>query len=304
VLKINPKEVSQPKFHQFMLGAVAPRPIALASTVDKDGNPNLAPFSFFNAFSSNPPILVFSPARSGIDGTLKHTLENVYETGEVVINSVSHAMVQQTSLSSTAYPKNINEFEKAGFTELASELVKPFRVKESPVQFECKVNDVIELGDKGGAGNLVICEVLLMHISEDVLNENQHIDAQLIDLVSRMGGGDYCRASGSSVFAIEKPIAKRGMGIDNLPEYIKNSKVLTGNNLGQLGNFEKLPEKSAVKETKQNSKVKALTEKFSDTPEELHFHLQVLAKESLDNGNGEFAWRVLMLNAESINIQY
>ena len=238
MLTINPKEVKVPVLHSYLLGAVAPRPIAFASTIDKNGNPNLAPFSFFNVFSANPPIAIFSPARSGRTGITKHTHDNINEVPEVVINVVSYSMVQQTSLASTEYPKGVNEFEKAGFTALKSELVKPYRVKESPVQMECKVNQVIELGNQGGAGNLVVCEVLLIHVDENILDANKNIDPNKIDLVSRMGGNWYCRASGNTLFEVEKPIATMGIGIDKIPAHIRNSKVLTGNNLGQLGNVE------------------------------------------------------------------
>src|SRR5690349_24481534 len=236
MLRIDPKEVKTPVLHSYMLGAVAPRPIAFASTVNAAGHPNLAPFSFFNIFSAHPPIAIFSPALSGRTGLSKHTYDNVKEVPEVVINVVNYSMVQQTSLASTEYAKGVNEFEKAGFTPLASELIKPFRVKESPVQLECKVNKVIELGDKGGAGNLIICEILLMHISESVLDDNKQIDPRKIDLVARLGGNWYSRTNGDALFEVTKPIMNLGIGIDQIPEYIRNSAVLTGNNLGQLGN--------------------------------------------------------------------
>src|SRR6185369_3924370 len=202
---INPKEIKTSLFHSYMLSAIAPRPIAFSSTIDKDGIPNLSPFSFFNAFGSHPPIVVFSPSRRVRDNTTKHTLENVYEVKEVVINVVNYAMVQQASLASCEYPKGVNEFEKAGFTPIPSELVKPFRVKESPVQMECKVLQVIETGHEGGAANLIICEILLMHIHDDILNEQGKIDQNKIDLVARMGGDKYCRASGSAIFSVPKP---------------------------------------------------------------------------------------------------
>jgi len=205
MLKIDPKSTSLLKLQGYILGAVAPRPIAFASTIDKKGNPNLSPFSFFNAFSANPPVCIFSPSRRARDNTTKHTFENVKEVGEVVINAVNYDLVHQASLTSTEYPKGVNEFIKAGLTPVPSEIVKPFRVKESPVQMECRVRDIIELGNEGGAGNLVICEILLIHISEDVLDEKGNIDPQKIDLVSRMGGNWYCRASGDALFEVEKP---------------------------------------------------------------------------------------------------
>ncbi len=246
MLRIDPKEVKTPVLHSYLLGAVAPRPIAFASTIDKDGNPNLAPFSFFNVFSANPPIAVFSPARSGRTGITKHTYDNVKEVPEVVINVVNYDMVQQMSLASTEYPKGVNEFVKAGFTPVASEMVKPFRVKESPAQLECKVKQVIELGEQGGAGNLIICEVVLMHIDEKVLDANQMIDPNKIDLVARLGGNWYSRTNGNALFEVTKPLLNLGIGVDAIPDHIRHSDVLTGNNLGQLGNIEKLPTEADI----------------------------------------------------------
>ena len=243
---INPKELTIPERHRYLLGAIGPRPIAFASTIDSEGRPNLAPFSFFNVFSSNPPIVIFSPARSGRTGETKDTLKNVIEVPEVVINVVTYDMVHQMSLASSPYEKGINEFEKAGFTPVESNCVKPFRVKESPVQFECKVIEVKELGTEGAAGNLVICEVVNMHIAEDVLDINGNIDQNKIDLVSRMGGNFYCRANGASLFEIDKPITTTGIGVDQLPNKIKNSEFLTGNELGILGNMVKLPNSEDV----------------------------------------------------------
>ncbi|MCB0804502.1 MAG: flavin reductase family protein [Bacteroidales bacterium] len=245
--KINPLDTTVPEFHKLMLGSVAPRPIAFASTIDKNGNPNVSPFSFFNAFGANPPTLVFSPSRRGRDNTTKHTFENLKEIPEVVINVVNYDIVQQVSLSSTEYPKGVNEFIKAGLTPLASELVKPFRVKESPVQFECRVNDIIETGDQGGAGNLVICEILLMHIDENVFDNQGSIDPNKIDLVGRMGGNFYCRTNGNSVFTVEKPLQRMGIGIDALPDGIRLSEHLSGNDLGKMGNIERLPSPDEIK---------------------------------------------------------
>ncbi|MBW6484249.1 MAG: flavin reductase family protein [Vicingaceae bacterium] len=246
MLTIDPKELPIPKLHQYLLGGVGPRPIAFASTIDKDGNPNLSPFSFFNVFSANPPIMVFSPAKSGRTGASKNTFDNAKETKEVVINVVTYSIVQQMSLSSSPYAKGVNEFIKAGLTPIASDLVKPFRVKESPVQFECKVNDIIELGQGGGAGNLIICEVVKIHINENVLDENNMIDQQKIDLVSRMGGNWYCRADKNAMFEVAKPISTIGIGVDAIPEEIRNSTVLTGNELGLLGSVEELPTQEEV----------------------------------------------------------
>lgn len=232
MIDINPKELPIPKLHQILLGAIGPRPIAFASTVDASGNHNLSPFSFFNVFSANPPILIFSPARSGRTNETKDTYKNVKVVPEVVINIVNYDIVQQTSLSSSPYAPNVDEFVKAGFTALDSELVKPKRVAESPVQFECKVNEVIELGDQGGAGNLIICEVVKIHIAEEVLDENGLIDQHKINLVARMGGNWYVHANEQSMFEVVKPITTIGIGFDQLPSDILASEVLTKNDLG------------------------------------------------------------------------
>lgn len=247
MLTIDPKEYKTAQLHAYLLGAVAPRPIALASTVDAEGNPNLSPFSFFNVFSSNPPIAIFSPARSGRTNTTKNTLDNVKEVGEVVINVVNYDIVQQTSLASTEFAKGVNEFTKSGLTPIASEKVRPFRVKESPAQLECRVKEVIELGAHGGAGNLVVCEILLVHISKEVLDEQGVIDPNKIDLVGRLGGDWYSRASGDSLFKVPKPLLSIGIGYDNIPEWIRTSDVLTGNDLGMLGNIEAIPSEDDVK---------------------------------------------------------
>ena len=241
MITVDPKEIATSLLHSHLLAAVAPRPIAFASTMDKHGNPNLSPFSFFNVFGVNPPIAIFSPARRVKNNTIKHTLENAMETGEVVINIVNYAMVQQASLASTEYAKGVNEFEKSGFTAIPSVKVKPFRVKESPVQLECKVQDIIHTGTEGGAGNLIVCEIVLVHISEDVLDANGKIDQHKIDVVGRLGADWYVRANGNALFEVQKPLTTMGMGIDSLPEKIRDSHVLTGNNLGQLGNVEKMP---------------------------------------------------------------
>lgn len=294
MLTINPKEVSIPVLHSYLLGAVAPRPIAFASTIDKEGNPNLAPFSFFNVFSANPPIAVFSPARSGRTGQTKHTYDNIKEIPEVVINMVNYDMVQQTSLASTEYPKGVNEFSKAGFTPLKSEMVTPFRVKESPAQLECKVKQVIELGDKGGAGNLIICEIVLIHISQKVLDANKQIDPNKIDLVARLGGNWYSRTSGNALFEVAKPLMNLGIGIDQIPPYIRNSNVLTGNNLGQLGNVEKIPTTLEVATFKNSGAINEAFEIFGKKGSKLEDHLHHLAKGLLENGKVEEAWKVLL----------
>lgn len=294
MLTINPKEVSIPVLHSYLLGAVAPRPIAFASTIDKDGNPNLAPFSFFNIFSASPPIAVFSPARSGRTGQTKHTYDNIKEIPEVVINMVNYDMVQQMSLASTEYPKGVNEFTKAGFTPLESQMVKPFRVKESPAQLECKVKQVIELGDNGGAGNLIICEIVLIHISEKVLDANKQIDPNKIDLVARLGGNWYSRTNGNALFEVAKPLMNLGIGIDQIPQYIRNSNVLTGNNLGQLGNIEKIPTTIEVDTFKNSGAINEAFEIFGKKGSKLEDHLQHLAKGLLENGKVEEAWKVLL----------
>ncbi len=237
---IDPKAVSTAALHGYMLGAVTPRPIAFASTIDSAGNVNLSPFSFFNVFSANPPIMIFSPARRGRDNTTKHTYENVLQVKQVVINIVNYDIVQQMSLSSTEYGKGVNEFEKAGLTPLASQTIKPPRVAESPVQFECRVNEVISLGTEGGAGNLVICEVLKMHINEAILDADGKIDPVKLDAVSRMGGNWYGRAK-QGMFEVPKPLSRLGIGFDQLPEAIRTSKLLTGNDLAMLANVEVLP---------------------------------------------------------------
>ena len=294
MLKINPKEVPVPVLHSYLLGAVAPRPIAFASTIDKEGNPNLAPFSFFNVFSANPPILIFSPARSGRTGQNKHTYDNLKEVPEVVINMVNYNIVQQTSLASTEYPKGVNEFTKAGLTPIASEMIRPFRVKESPAQLECIVKQIIELGDNGGAGNLIICEVVLMHISENILDANQQIDPHKIDLVARLGGSWYSRTNEQSLFKVNKPLSNLGIGIDQIPEYIRNSNVLTGNDLGQLGNVEKLPTTLEINTYKNSGAINEVFEIYGKNITQLKNQLHHIAKDLLENEKVEEAWKVLL----------
>lgn len=293
MISVDPKEISIPKLHGYLLGAIGPRPIAFASTVDENGNPNLSPFSFFNVFSANPPIAIFSPARRGRDNTTKHTYENVKAQPEVVINIVNYDMVQQMSLASTEYGEGINEFEKAGFTMTPSDIVKPFRVAESPVQLECRVNEVVELGKEGGAGNLVICEVLRIHVSEDVLDSDGKIDTTKMDLVGRMGGNWYVRASGQALFEVEKPLTTLGIGIDNIPEDIRNSDILSGNNLGQLGNVERLPEETEVNEYKL-IELSELHQEFEDLPIQLEIELHKRAKKLLENNKVLEAWKTLL----------
>lgn len=301
MLSFKAEELSTHKMHGYMLGAVAPRPIAFASTIDKKGNINLSPYSFFNAFSANPPILVFSPARRVRDNTTKHTLENIREVPEVCISVVDYAMVQQTSLASTEYPKGVNEFVKAGFTELPSESIQPPRVKESPVQFECLVRQVIELGQEGGAGNLVIAEIKVIHVSEQILDENQRIDTRKIDLVGRMGGDFYTRAQGDSLFEVPKPLQKLGIGFDGIPEKIRNSPVLTGNDLGVLGNVESLPDALSEEQLLQNERLNDVYTRLKNDPDTLSFNLHQYAKELLHRGKVEDAWAVLMLDVKGFD---
>jgi flavin reductase (DIM6/NTAB) family NADH-FMN oxidoreductase RutF len=244
-VKIRPEDLENPQLYGHLVGAVQPRPIAFASTVDADGKVNLSPFSFFNVFSANPPVLIFSPVRRGRDGTIKDTLKNVQQHGEVVINMVNFDMVQQMSLASTEYDTGVNEFEKAGLTQVASEIVKPPRVAESPVQFECKVIEIKELGKEGGAGNLVICEVVCIHINDDVLDADHNIDPFKIDTVARMGGNWYCRSK-DAMFEVDKPSRNHGVGVDMLPETARDSEILSGNDLGKLGNIKEIPEADVV----------------------------------------------------------
>ncbi|MFN4298650.1 MAG: flavin reductase family protein [Thermaurantimonas sp.] len=298
MLKIKPGDIPVPKFQGLLQHAVAPRPIALASTVDANGNPNLSPFSFFNVFSANPPILVFSPARRVRNNTTKDTLENVLATREVVINVVTYAMVYQASLASSEYPTGVNEFIKSGFTPIESEIVKPFRVKESPVQFECRVNDVIALGNQGGAGHLVISEVLLVHVSPDILNAEGMIDQHKIDLVARLGKNWYSRNSGSALFEVDKPLEKLGVGVDAIPAEAKESGIFTGNDLGRLGNVEKLPATdeiySFIEQLKNENPTYANIHQWSKD------ELFRLAKDYLQDQDGDpiESWMILLYATE------
>lgn len=292
---ITPKELPLAEFHNALLTAIAPRPICFASTIDTAGNPNLSPFSFFNIFGSNPTTLIFSPARRVRDNTIKHTLENVMATKEVVINVVNYNMVQQMSLASCEYPKGVNEFEKAGFTALASEKVKPFRVKESPVQFECKVRDIIETGNEGGAGNLVIAEIILMHIDESVLTIDGKIDQHKMDLVGRLGSDWYVRANGDALFEVPKPNKNLGMGVNSLPDAIRLSKVLTGNDLGMLANEQTMPDTDSAEIYKRmNKEVMEIHTRFSHDLEHLQLELHRYAHHLLLQNKVTDAWKVLL----------
>ena len=293
MIDLDPKELPIPRLHQLLLGAIGPRPIAFASTIDLDGNHNLSPFSFFNVFSANPPILIFSPARNGRTNTTKDTYNNVKVVPEVVINIVNYDIVQQMSLSSSPYAPNEDEFIKAGFTALDSDLIKPRRVGESPVQFECKVIEVKELGTEGGAGNLVICEVVKIHIAEEIMDDKGLIDQHKINLVARMGGNWYCHANEDSMFEIAKPITTIGIGFDNLPQDVRSSVVLSGNELGLLAGVESLPDETKVNEYK----LLELSEIFlslDGKAEELELALHQHAKISLAENKIDEAWLTLL----------
>jgi flavin reductase (DIM6/NTAB) family NADH-FMN oxidoreductase RutF len=290
---VNPAEIKTPEMHSYLLGAVAPRPIAFASTIDKNGNVNLSPFSFFNAFGANPATLIFSPALRGRDGATKNTLDNIREIDEVVINIVSYDMVQQMSLASTEYPKGVNEFVKSGFTMQDSVMVKPPRVLESPAQMECKVKQIIETGTRGGAGVLVICEIVMMHIKEDVLDEQGAIDPFKIDQVARLGGNWYSRAS-KGLFVVPKPLTTLGMGVDEIPQAIRNSKILTGNDLGLLGNTEKLPSTEEISAYAGREDVKKFFDALSGDRENLTMAVHLAAHHLLEKGDVLEAWMVLL----------
>lgn len=288
---INLKEIETAEAQHFLQHAIAPRPICFASTIDLKGNVNLAPFSFFNLFSTNPPVAIFSPARRVRNNTTKHSLQNVLEVPEVVINIVDYDMVQQASLSSCEYPKGIDEFLKAGFTKEVSVLVKPPRVKESPVQLECKVIEVKPLGEKGGAGNLILAEILLMHINESILGENGKIDQLKINHVARLGGNWYAKISKDNLFEVQKPHTQLGIGIDNLPESIKNSKILTGNHLGKLANVH---EKQEINPAFEDGILTNIFQYYSLNPDEMEKELHTYAASLLDNGKVNEAWQVLL----------
>lgn len=288
MLSITPKELTPVQVQAYLQAAVGPRPIALASTIDEDGNGNLSPFSFFNIFSSNPPILIFSPARRVRNNTIKHTLINAEATKEVVINIVNYDIVQQISLASTEYGDGVDEFIKAGLTKVNSDVVKPYRVAESPVQLECKVNQIVPLGTEGGAGNLVICEVVKIHIHEHILNENGTIDQAKIDLVARMGGNWYTRAN-AGMFEVEKPLTTLGIGVDSVPDEIKKSDIFVGNDLGKLGNIEHIPTTEEVSAfLNDNQEIKTLLE--SNNIKEIYKK----AKELLDNDKVLDAWKIIV----------
>jgi len=285
-MRIDPQDISVGKFHSYLLSTVVPRPIAFAATINKEGRINLSPFSFFNAFGANPPILVFSPSRRGRDNTTKHTLDNILEVPETTVNIVNYPIVQQVSLASTEYEKGVNEFVKSGLTEFPSEKVGPPRVKEAPVSFECKVNQVIPLGEEGGAGNLVICQILLMHLSDRLLDSNGTVDPSKIDAVARMGGNWYSRTT--DIFEVARPLAKKGIGVDNVPLAIRNSSILTGNDIGKLGNVEALPTPQEIEEFKDHDALSTL-------PDHSIKAVHRLAQELLEKDEVEKAWKVLLM---------
>jgi flavin reductase (DIM6/NTAB) family NADH-FMN oxidoreductase RutF len=295
---LTPADLTPAQWHPFLVGAVAPRPVAFASTIDAEGRVNLSPYSFFNAFSSNPPILVFSPANRVRDNTQKHTLQNVREVPEVVINICDFALVEQMSLSSTEYAKGVNEFTKAGLTELASERVRPPRVAEAPAAFECVVEQIIELGQNNGAGNLIICRVVRAHFRSDiVLPDASGIDPFKLDAVARLGGDWYCRANGSSLFEVPKPNRHIGIGIDQLPEHLRTSDVLTGNELGRLANIEReaLPTPAQIADYQTEPMVAYLLNKHADDTPELQQQLLQLGRQLLAEGRLVEAWKVLLM---------
>lgn len=294
MLSLNTADLSTLELQNYLQYAIAPRPICFVSTIDRLGNINLSPFSFFNMFSTNPPICVFSPARRVRDGTTKHSLENVLDVPECVINIVNYEMVQQTSLASVEYPKGTNEFIKAGFTQLPSELVKPPRVAESPVQLECLVRQVIHLGENAGAGNLVVAEIKRIHIREEILDNSGRIDQAKIDLVARLGGDWYCRVTKDNLFRVEKPVRTLGIGVDSLPSAIRNSHILSGNNLGQLGNVEKLPDDEEIELFKTDPELRGILDVTIGDSNNRERELHQYAKTLLEAGNVQDAWKVLL----------
>ena len=288
---LNLKQLSTAESQYYLQHVIAPRPICFASTIDKAGNINLSPFSFFNLFSSNPPIVIFSPARRVRDNTTKHTLQNVMEVPEVVINIVTYDMVQQTSLTSCEFPKGVNEFIKAGFTAEPATVVKPPMVKESKVKLECKVIEIKPLGTGGGAGNLVICEVLVIHIDDSLLDANKKMDQRKINHVARLGGDWYCKVDETNLFQVQKPNTELGIGADALPKSIRNSKILTGNNLGQLANVNEMP---VIEPSFDDARLKEIILYYSINPDEMEKELHTYAKKILDEGKVKEAWQVLL----------
>lgn len=294
MLSLNPSDLTTLELQNYLQYAIAPRPICFVSTIDKAGNVNLSPFSFFNLFSTNPPVCVFSPARRVRDNTTKHSLENVLEVPECVINIVNYEMVRQTSLTSVEYPKGVNEFIKAGLTQLQSDLVKPPRVAESPVQMECIVKQVIPLGDGAGAGNLVVTEIKLIHIRKEILNDSGKIDQAKIDLVARLGGDWYCRVTKENLFQVEKPVRTLGIGVDSIPAAIRNSDILTGNNLGQLGNVESMPSDEEIAQFQSDPELKQIVDATIGDHTNRERELHQYARKLLEDGKVAEAWKTLL----------
>ena len=287
------KDLKPGERQHYLQSVIAPRPICFASTIDKAGHVNLSPFSFFNMFSIHPPVVIFSPSRRVRDNSVKHTLENVHEVPEVVINMVDYEMVHQMSLASCEFPRGVNEFIKSGLTPVPATLVKPPMVKESKANLECRVLEIRSLGTEGGAGNLVMCEVIRMHIADELLDENKRIDQRRLHQVARLGGDWYCRVNESNLFQVEKPNVKLGIGIDALPASIRESKVLTGNNLGQLANVYEMPE---VDPAFSDERLKNIVQYYSINPAEMEIELHRYAKELLDQGKVKEGWQVLLSN--------
>lgn len=294
MLSLNPSDLTTAELQNYLQYAIAPRPICFVSTIDKAGNVNLSPFSFFNMFSTNPPVCIFSPARRVRDNTTKHSLENVIEVPECVINIVNYDMVRQTSLASAEYPKGVNEFIKAGFTAQKSDLVKPPRVAESPVQMECIIKQVIPLGDQAGAGNLVMAEIKRIHIQENILDDSGKIDQAKIDLVARLGGDWYCRVTDDNLFKVEKPVRTLGMGVDSIPSAIRKSDVLSGNNLGQLGNVEQLPSDEDISLFQSDPELKQILDATIGDSTNRERELHQYARKLLEEGKVMEAWKALL----------
>ena len=295
---IDPQELTASEFYQYMVEAVVPRPIAFASTMDKEGRVNLSPYSFFNAFSASPPVLVFAPVNRMRDNTRKHTLDNVQAQGEVVINIVNYAVAEQMSLASTEYEQGVNEFMKAGLTAAPSVRVKPPRVAECPVAFECRVQQVVPLGRGGGAGHLVICEILLAHVQETVMNEQGRIDPHLLDAIGRMGGNLYCRASGEALFEITRPVREQGIGVDRLPTDIRESRVLTGSDLARLANVRAIPDARVWQQYANDPVIVSVWEAYAHSPDALRQKLHETAQAFLQRGEINKAWTALLIDKD------
>lgn len=300
MLIIDPNNIPPHILHRNLLSAVAPRPISFASTIDSLGHANLSPFSCFNVFGVNPSTLIFSPSRSGQNNELKDTYLNVKEVPEVVINMVTYSMVEQMNLASTEFPRGVNEFFKSGFTPIPSEKIKPFRVKESPVQIECKVRQVIETGTGAGSANLIICEVLLIHVNNNVLDKTGMIDSRKLDLVGRMGADYYVRATGRALFTLEKPASKNAIGVDSLPEDIRLSSVLTGNDLGRLGSLQSAPTAHEIEKFLSSPIFRTISTKYSGNTEKITEQVHNLAHSMISNNEIKQAL-LFLLGANSLN---